>query len=128
MNKPEVHFREILQIIAGPKKGLIVQVLHVDEGLVHAFMRDLGGAPNFITLKDEDEYEIVGLARIGPRQDAESRQTPQVPPPIDAQALLSEPLPTGTPIVPMDQEPAPEEKPKRKRGRRIPFRPGWKRP
>lgn len=103
----------------------MVQVLVSDAEAIHVFQRDLDGKPHFFKIQPGEQFMLVGVACMGPKPDADQiMSTAQLPPPIDATALLNETLPPGTPIIPLQDEP----KPKRQRGRPMKKNPKWKGP
>lgn len=105
-------FRDVIQAVSGPKKGLIAQVLATTEdGKIQCFHRDFHGTPNFFTITNDDGSwrKLGGVALIGPAPATvkpDPMPEPSLPPPLDPQELL-EPLPPGTPVVPMNQEQVP---------------------
>lgn len=120
-------FKDVLQCIDGPHKGMLAQVMAVNNGRVDMFHRGSDGTPTFFKITTDDataNWRHIGVARIGPRPEAlepehdnrhstslgERAASPVVAPaqsptaPLKIEELL-EPLPPDVKAVPMNAEP-----------------------
>ncbi len=96
----QVQPRSVLQFSAGPKRGLLCQVLSVEGDILRCLSRDFAGDPHFFEVPVGNDYVICGTASLGPKpkQDAHT-----LPPPLNPQELL-DPLPPEAKAVPMVDE------------------------
>ena len=101
--------RDVIQIIDGPLRGLLAQVVEVEVDQIKCLSRDFDGTPRFFSVKDTGSFRLVGQAVLGPKSKdgspAQAEATPSAPPAIDPQELL-EPLPPEIKAVPMNQKAA----------------------
>jgi hypothetical protein len=107
MNAPNV--KDAIQFLNGPKRGLLGQIVSVDGDRAKVLSRDMDGTPHFFELSDADEFAFVGVAALGPKQNAaaETEQKPSLPPPLNPQELL-EPLPPEVKVQPLNAQPEEE--------------------
>ena len=125
-----MQFRAILQAVAGTHKGLLVQILAVENDGVAVLSRAFDGTPSFfkIPLGDLDSWRNTGgTALVGPKPQAEqSASAPALPPPpLDPHELL-EPLPPevkAEPMLPKAVPLPPEKMPKKVKPAPRPPRP-----
>src|SRR6266851_403052 len=99
-----MHFRAILQAVAGPHKGLLAQVLAVEGDGIAVLSRSFDGTPSFFKIPtgELDTWRNTGgIALLGPKPKDQSGPAPaQPPPPLNPQDLL-EPLPPEIKAEPM---------------------------
>ena len=66
-------FKDIIQFVAGDKRGLIAQVLSVGDDGVRCCARDMSGQARLFTVPNNDEFKLTGgvaLLRFAPRFSA----------------------------------------------------------
>lgn len=122
-------FKDVLQCIDGPHKGMLAQVMAVNNGRVDMFHRGSDGTPTFFKITANDataNWRHIGVARIGPSPKAleseiatrptsrpgDSSSLPIATPapstlaPLKIDELLA-PIPEDMKVVPLNTEPEP---------------------
>ncbi len=115
--KPKL--RSIIQFNAGPKKGLLGQIISEDG---KCLTRDMDGSQYAFYPGPEDTFILTGgYAALGPKTDA-APASPALPPALNPADLL-EPLPPTVKAVPMNKEPKKSHKAKAKQytGPKVPY-------
>lgn len=99
-------FRDVLQCIDGIHKGLIAQILNVDNGEVGMFHRSFDGTPNFFEISAvdcESYWRLIGTARIGPKPNTlepENATRPAERPEDSSPSPIAPPVPSS-PLAPL---------------------------
>lgn len=62
-------FRDVLQCIDGPRKGVFAQIVGVNNGEVELLHRPIDGEPNYFTIETDElkSWAFIGIALVGPK-------------------------------------------------------------
>lgn len=95
--------RSVLQFTAGKKRGLLSQVIAIENGVIKCLSREVDSdRGHFFNVEPGDTFSLIGFAALGPKSDQTGAPSPApLPPPLNPQELL-EPLPADVKAVPMN--------------------------